>query len=129
MRKSEIMETLVSKVCEVCEISSESFFGSTKMQMVVDARILASQYLRRIGFSNDEISLMFERHRKKDLSYIPSTVELKKKAKNVQRLFDSYSQRCMESYAFCIMSNDIKQFCREKYSELHNPWMKCLPSK
>lgn len=126
MKKSDIFNLLIQKVCEICEVAEEQMFSSTKLQTVVDARILAVQYLRRTGLSNDEIAYQVEVNRGND----PSSVDLiKRRAKSMQRLFDSYSQRCLESYAFCLMSKDIKDFCHERYSELYLSGMKQLPTK
>lgn len=125
MKKSDIFNALIAKVCEVCEVREDLLLGPTKLQSVVDSRILAVQYLRRIGLSNDEIAYQVEQYRKAE----PTIADIKKRAKTVQRLFDSYSQRCLESYAFCLMSKDIKDFCHETYSELYLSWMKQLPTK
>lgn len=118
---------LVDKVCEVCEVQRSSVINGSKLQAVVDARILAVQYLRRIGLTSDDISLIVLREMSGNPLYLPTLQDLKKKAKSVDKMFNSYSARCLESYAFCIMSKEIKEFCHEKYRELYLSWMKELP--
>lgn len=126
MKKSEIFDKLLDKVSEVCEVNKESIINGSKLQAVVDARILAVQYLRRIGLSSDDISLIFIRRMNGNE---PTLQEIKKKAKSVDKMFNSYSSRCLESYVFCLMSKDIKVFCREQYKEMYLSWMKDLPSE
>ncbi|MCQ2147321.1 MAG: hypothetical protein MJZ16_07380 [Bacteroidales bacterium] len=127
MKKSEMFSIVLGKVAEVCEVREESIINGSKMQAVVDARILAVQYLRRIGLTNDDIALIIYRISSGDMNACPTMSDLKKKARNIDRLFCSYSQRCLESYAFCLMSKEIKEFCHEKYSEHYLGWMKDLP--
>lgn len=129
MKKSEIFDILVKKVCEVCEVRYEMVITGSKLQSVVDARVLSVQYLRRIGLTNDDIALIVMRKLKGDMTWCPPLHDVKAKAKGVQKMFDSYSQRCLESYAFCIMSSEIKDFCREQYSDMYLSWMKQLPTK
>lgn len=57
MKPSEIFDTLVNRVCEEFEIRYESVLNDAKIQTVVEARILCVYFLRRIGFSNDNIAL------------------------------------------------------------------------
>ena len=129
MKKSEIFDVLVKKVCEVCEVRYEMVITGSKLQSVVDARVLSVQYLRRIGLTNDDIALIVMRKLKGDMTWCPPLHDVKAKAKGVQRMFDSYSQRCLDSYAFCIMSSEIKDFCREQYKDMYLSWMKQLPTK
>lgn len=129
MKKSEIFYTLLDKVSEVCEVRSEMILKGSRLQAVVDARILVVQYLRRIGLSSDDIALIVLRHNQGDDKFCPPIPELKKKAKSIDKMFNSYSARCLDSYAFCLMSADIKIFCRDKYQEHYLSWMKELPTK
>lgn len=129
MKKSEIFNTLIDKVCEVCEVRRDFVVEGRKLQAVVDARILAVQYLRRIGLSSDDIALIVLRESARDLSLCPPLGELKKKAKHIDKLFNAYSARCLNSYAFCLMSREICEFCRDRYEEHYLSWMKQLPSK
>ena len=129
MKKSEIFDILVNKVCEVCEVRMDTLINGSRLQSVVDARVLSVQYLRRIGLTNDDIALIVMRKIKGDMTWCPPIPEVKAKAKGVQRMFDSYSQRCLDSYAFCIMSSEIKDFCREQYKDMYLSWMKQLPTK
>ena len=129
MRKSEMFGQIVDKVCEVCEVSRDLLIGGSRLQAVVDARILAVQYLRRTGLSNDDISLLVLREKAGDNTIHPAVEILRKKSKGIQKEFLSYTERCLQSYAFCLMSEDIKKFCRETYSELYVYGMKELPTK
>lgn len=58
MRKSEIYDDVVNDVCEICEVSRDSLLSESRLQPLVDARILVVQYLRRLGFGFDEILLI-----------------------------------------------------------------------
>lgn len=127
MKKSEIFDTLLDKVCEVCEVRKDCVINGSKLQAVVDARILAVQYLRRIGLSSDDIALVVMREAAADMLLCPPLGELKKKAKSIDKLFNTYSSRCLSSYAFCLMSKEISEFCRSKYEEHYLSWMKSLP--
>lgn len=127
MKKSEMFNILVSKVCEICEVSRTHLIGGSRLQSVVDARLLAVQYLRRIGLSSDEIALIAMRENADNPDYCPPLEEIKKKAKAVNKIFNSYSERCLQSYSFCLMSMDVKEFCRESYKNLYIAGMKDLP--
>lgn len=127
MRKSEIFHTLLDEVSKVCEVRKDCIIQGSKLQAVVDARTLAVQYLRRIGLSSDDIALLVLREKAGDPELCPSLPDLKKKANGINKTFNSYSSRCLESYAFCLMSQDIKDFCRRKYEELYLSGMKALP--
>ena len=129
MKKSEIFDRLLAKVCDVCEVRLDTIINGFKLQAVVDARVLSVQYLRRIGLTNDDIALIVMRKIKGDMTWCPPIQEVKKKSKGIQKMFDSYSRRCLESYAFCIMSSEIKDFCREQYKDMYLSWMKQLPTK
>lgn len=126
MRKTEMFEILLAKVCELCDVRSSDVLNYCKIQSVVDARLLLVQYLRRIGLSNDDIALIFIRAAKgKD--YYPGIDEWKRKAKGIDKMFNSYSSRCLQSYAFCIISKDIKEFCHNQYRDMYVVGMKKLP--
>ena len=124
MKKSEMFNILADKVCEVCEVKKEDILTCCKRQSVVDARILLVQYLKRIGLSNDDIA---EIVLNQTGEAVTDTI-IKKKAKGVQKMFDSYSVHCLNSYAFCLMSKEIKDFCHERYSEHYMNGMKQLPN-
>lgn len=80
MKKSEMYNLVVDKVCEICEVRRDTVINGRKMQAVVDARILIVQYLKRIGLSSDDIALMVLRELAGDPSLCPPLSELKKKA-------------------------------------------------
>ena len=125
MKKSEICDLVLAKVSEVCEVNKESIIQGVKLQSVVDARVLAVQYLRRIGLSADDIAhhlLM-----RQNLGQEPTLAEIKKKRKGIEKAFDMYSRRCLDSYAFCLMSQEIKEYCKEKYENFYLSWMKEPP--
>lgn len=124
MKRSEIFNVLVDKVCEICEVDKEDLLGKARVQPVVDARVLAFQYLRRIGFSNDDIAEMLLRH---SMEQKPTQEQIKKKAKGVDKTFSSYSNRCLQSYSFCLMSKDVRDYCRETYKDMYVYGMKQLP--
>lgn len=125
MKKSEMCDLVLAKVSEVCEVNKESIIQGSRLQAVVDARVLAVQYLRRIGLSADDIATYALT--RKNLGEPPTLEEVKKKSKSIEKMFDSYSRRCLESYAFCLMSKDIKDWCKEKYKDYYLSWMKEPP--
>ena len=127
MKKSEIFELVVSKVCEICEVSKDSVIMGVKSQDVVDARVLAVQYLRRIGFSNDEIATFFIKCKSGKMDMTPDVADIKKKAKAVDKMVCAYSGRCLESYMFCLMSEEIARYCRDTYKTMYLAWMKPPP--
>lgn len=55
MKKSELFTAILDEVAEVCELRKEAILAGSKLQSVVDARILAVQYMRRHGLSSDDI--------------------------------------------------------------------------
>lgn len=117
MKKSEIFDAILDKVCEVCDIEKELVLDGSRFQTVVEARCLAVQYMRRAGLSNDEIALIVLKWEMKDSRYKPSVPDLKKKAKAIDTMFKSYSDRCIQSYAFRLMSKEISDWCLMRYKE------------
>ena len=117
MTKIEIFDIILNEVCHTCNVLPESVISGVKFQPIVDARYLTVQYLRRIGFSNDEIALTVMRKQRGDMNYRPSIEELKKKVKGVGKMFDAYSERCLQSVMFRIFSKDLTAFCRETFDE------------
>lgn len=97
MRRSEIYDDLMDHVCEICEVRRELVVGDRKLQAVFDARLLAVQYLRRLGMSNDDIALLVLREQAGDPTYMPLITDIRKKARSVARMFSSYSERCRHS--------------------------------
>lgn len=127
MKKSEIFDIVLAKVADVCEVSGDLIINGSKLQAVVDARLLVVQYLRRIGLSSDDIALTTLRRKSGDPNLVPPIGELRKKSKGIDKMFSNYSLRCMQSYAFCLMSKDISDFCRERYKDFYLSWMKRMP--
>lgn len=129
MKKSEMFDIFVDKVCEVCEVRKEALIKGSKIQAVVDARILAVQYLRRIGLTSDDLALILARKQAGDMGHCPPLRKIKSKAKNIDRLFSMYFSRLNESYAFNLMSIELRDFCHESYAEYYLTGMKELPRK
>lgn len=115
MKKSELFDGILAKVCEVCEVDYDAVIGGSKAQYIVDARCLAIQYLRRAGLSSDEIALIILR---KTSGVEPDATAIKKKAKAMDNLFKSYTERCLQSKVFCLLSKHINEWCVETYKEL-----------
>lgn len=122
-----MFDILMNKVCETCEVHSDLLINGSKLQAIVDARLLLVQYLRRVGLSSDDIALIVLRKRADDIGLMPPLSDIKMKAKNIDRLFSMYSDRCMQSYAFCLMSTEIRDFCVETYKGVYMVGMKELP--
>lgn len=127
MKPSVIFNMLADKVSEVCEIPKDKILSASKSQPLVDARVLLVQYLRRVGFSSDDVARLFITCNPQWEGGYPDDSTIKQKAKGIDKMFCSYSTRCLQSYAFCLMSLEIKKFCRETYSELYCHGMKELP--
>ena len=110
-----MFDLMMDEVCQVCEVRKEDVISGRKLQAVVEARVLAVQYLRRIGFSNDDIATIILRKKMSDPYYYPEIEEIKSKAKGIEKMFSSYSEHCLQSKAFCILSQDIKEFCTKQF--------------
>lgn len=128
MKPSEMFSILADKVCEVCEVRKEDIINGSKNQSVVNARVLLVQYLRRVGLSSDEIAKIVLVQKSTQEGYYPTDEEIRKKAKGVDKMFSCYSQHCLESYAFCLMSKEIKEFCHDAYRDMYRYGMKELPN-
>lgn len=126
MNKLDIFNTIVDKVCEVTVIRRETLMGGVKLRPVVEARVLACQYLWRAGFSSDEIALFVIREQMGDPLACPDISVVKSKAKGIDKSICTYTYYCKESYAFSIMSSEISKFCKEKYGEMYVYGMKEL---
>lgn len=126
MKKSELFVMLALKVCEICEVDYQLLIDGSKLQSVVDARMLCVQYLRRIGLSNDDIAAIAYRLKH---GSSPDEETIKRKAKGIDKMFMRYSDRCMQSYAFCLLSKTIKDWCHETYNDMYCVGMKPLPVK
>lgn len=117
MRKSEIYDYVVNDVCEICEVSRDSLLSESRLQPLVDARILVVQYLRRLGFGFDEITLNIIRERVDTPDYKPPIIEIRKKSKNLRRQFCCYTLRCLDSKMFQRLSRELKQRLLAKYPD------------
>lgn len=120
-----MFDAIIAKVSEVCEVDADDIIEGCKLQSVVDARVLAVQYMRRAGLSSDDIAFIVLRKLGKENITVD---DIKSKAKGVDKMFSSYSDRCLQSYAFCLMSTDVKLYCHEAYKEFCKPGMKELPN-
>lgn len=105
-------------VCQICEVRRELVVGDRKLQAVFDARLLAVQYLRRLGMSNDDIALLVLREQAGDPAYMPLITDIRKKARSVARMFNSYSERCLQSHVFCLASREVQDYCRAHYKDI-----------
>lgn len=114
MKKSELFDILMNKVCEVCEVRYLDIVQGRRMQSVVDARMLLVQYLRRGGLSNDDIALIFICKVAQDC---PSIDAVKRKAKNIDRLYLGYRMRIKESRIFALMSDELDKFCLDFFRQ------------
>lgn len=119
MKKSEIFNIIIDKVCEVCEVRRESMMSSSKVQAIVDARILGVQYLRRTGMSFEEIALYVLREAAGDADLCPPINEVRRKAKGMRRLFGSYTFRCYESKMFQMLSRTILNDLKDLYEDVN----------
>ena len=119
MKKSEIFNIIIDKVCEVCEVRRESMMSSSKVQAIVDARILGVQYLRRTGMSFEEIALYVMRESSGNMELCPPMEEVRRKAKGMRRLFGSYTFRCYESKMFQMLSKTILSDLKDLYEDVN----------
>lgn len=115
MKKSEVYSDVVDIVCGICEIRRSTLISGSRMQAVVDARILCVQYLRRVGMNFEEIALYMMREHDNDSSECPPLSELRKKSKGLRKMFCNYSLRCLDSRMFQILSVEIQRAIKEKY--------------
>lgn len=109
MKKSELFDTLVDKVSEVCEVCPSAIVSGCRAQSVVDARMLLVYYLRYVGLSNDDVALIFLIRSEHDR---PSNERIKGKAKGIDRLYNCYRYRCKESFIFASMSSELGTYVR-----------------
>lgn len=127
MKKSEMFDLLAEKVCEVCQVKLDNILNGCKLQSVVDARMLLVQYARRAGLSSDDIALIVLRKLQKDDTYCPSLEVIKNKAKGIDRMFNLYATRCLQSCMFGLMSVEIRNYFRDTYVDFYQIGMKELP--
>lgn len=122
-----MFDIVTDKVCEVCEVRRSHIMNGSRLQAVVDARILIVQYLHRIGLSHDDIALLVLRELMQNPTYCPPLCDIKAKAKGVDKMYMAYEQRMKESFAFGLMSVEVRDYCRERYKEYYTAGMKCPP--
>lgn len=113
MKKSELFDAVLGKVCDVCEVEEDALLSSCKNQDLVDARMLLVHYLKKLGLSNDEIAKIYLCRSVGTTGLLPTTVAVKSKSKSIDRLFNSYVERCRESMIFGLMSSDVRTYCDE----------------
>lgn len=115
MTKAEIFHDIVDYTCEVCNVSKERILNS-RDQDAVNAKIMATQYLIRLGYTPDEIArLVLQQGGDKD----PSPAAIKSRAKSINRHFRDYSGCCIRSSMFCTVSEGIAKYCSEKYKTMY----------
>lgn len=123
MKKSEIFDIVLAEVAAVCEVSADDIINIVRRQDVVDARVLVVQYLRRIGLSFDDIAVIVLRRQLVGTCFEgsePTERQIKSKARGVQKMFCSYTQRCLESRAFRLMSIEVRDFLLERFKDMEN---------
>lgn len=121
MKKSEIFDAIQTKVVEICEIDFDEFTGGIKGHDVVDARILCVQYLWRVGLSNEEIALFVLTRNRGMAGLTTSSPEVKSKAKHINKLLNSYNQRCKDAFTFRRLSTRLSEFVAEFVRENDTP--------
>lgn len=107
MKKSEYFNIILDAVCEECEISRATVIKGTRLQSVVDARILAIQAMRRVGMTNEDIALCVHRERIGDKDAILEVPELKSRARGLQKSFVAYTERCDSAQGQVFISHAI----------------------
>lgn len=126
MKKSEIFNLLIDKICEECEVTRQVLvLRDRRIQAVVEARMLAVHYLKEIGLDNDTISLIVLREQKGDQNYMPPSKKIKAKSKAIDKLTKAYNERKKMSriQAFELQEMAIRKFCHEEYEKVREPWM------
>lgn len=107
MKKSEYFNIIMDAVCEECEIRRDSVIKGTRLQSVVDARILCIQAMRRVGLTNEDIALCVHRERTGDTDACLDVSELKSRARGLQKSFVAYTERCDESHGRVFIGHAI----------------------
>lgn len=97
MKKSEYFNIIVDAVCDECEVQRDSVIKGTRLQSVVDARILCIQAMRRVGMTNEDIALCVHRERTGDKTACLDLHELKSRARGMQKSFVAYTERCSQN--------------------------------
>lgn len=115
MRKSDMFDAVLTKVCEVCEVLPEEVLNCCKRPNVVDARVLTVQYTKRLGLTSKEIAAIVLKKLNFDTNYHPPLEDIDRKARGVDKMFGSYTNRCFNSKAFRLMSMEIKEFVNQQY--------------
>lgn len=120
MNKLELFSTIIDEVCCECLVNRADVINNVKLQSVVDARVLCVQYMRRIGLSNDDIAQLALHEQYNEA---PTAEQIKQKARSIDKMFKSYSDRCLQSDAFCIFSQDIAVFIERLREESRKTMM------
>ena len=118
MNKSEIYDTVVNEVCEVCQIRRESLISTLRMQDVVDARAMMVRFLRGAGMTFEAIALHIIREQEGDMDACPPKDDLKRKAKTYRKLYYGYSFR--ESRMMRILYNTVRGNLLRNYELIVN---------
>ena len=121
MKKSEVFDAIQRKVVEICEIDFNEFTSGVKGHDVVDARIITVQYLWRVGFSNEGIALFVLTRNRGMTGLTTSSPEVKSKAKHINKLLNSYNQRCKDAFTFRRLSTQMSEFVAEFVRENDTP--------
>lgn len=121
MKKSEIFDAIQVNVAKICEVDFDEFTSGVQSHDVVDARIICVQFLWRVGFSNEEIALFVLTHNRGMTGLTTSSPEVKSKAKHINKLLNSYNQRCKDAFTFRNQAGDTSKFLAEFMRENDAP--------
>ena len=120
MTKKDIFDRIIDVVCECSCVDRARLISGDKERDVVDARVLAVQYLWRAGFSYDEIAVFVEDERHPEIKHISADESVKKRAKNFDKIRRAYNDRCYQSISFCIISKHVSESLRREYDSFSN---------
>ena len=105
---------LLNKAAELCECPVSWILEDSKINAAIDAKYLVVQYMRRLGYSNDDVALAVCLARGKE----PEPNEIRAKAKYVCKIFRDYSERCNNNRQFVSVSEQMSEFCHEAFDLL-----------
>lgn len=124
MTNLEIFNLVIDKACEITNVRRDVLISGKKQHHVVETRVLASEYLWRIGFSSDEIAFFVLTERN---GVYPDIDRVKSTAKGIDKGICTYDDRRKDSYKFGLSAAQLSEFCRQKYGEMYIHGMKELP--
>ncbi len=102
---------MLNKAAELCECPVSWILEDSKINAAIDARYLVVQYMRRLGYSNDDVALAVYLARGQELE----PKEIRSKAKYVCKIFRDYSERCNNNKQFIKTSQQMAEYCHEAF--------------